>query len=147
MWRAIKADLLIIHKPNLISSHFKKTYKWAMETRGPKSNSSKLLCLSWEPATSEIFKFKSEIFITQGQVTPKWVVWFGQKSNSTKLLCLFWLPATLMMIWSKMNVLAWRPFSHYMGNLLDAKLLSQWSDLAEIRIYVKVYACPLYLQA
>ena len=31
--------------------HFKKTYKWAMETRGPKSNSSKLLCLSWLPAT------------------------------------------------------------------------------------------------
>ena len=44
---------------------FKKTYKWAMETRGPKSNSSELLCLSW-------------------------------------------LPATLMMIWSKMNELAWR---------------------------------------
>ena len=30
---------------------FQKTYKWAMETRGPKSNSSKLLCLSWLPAT------------------------------------------------------------------------------------------------
>ena len=25
---------------------FQKTYKWAMETRGPKSNSSELLCLS-----------------------------------------------------------------------------------------------------
>ena len=24
--------------------------KWAMETRGPKSNSSELLCLSWLPA-------------------------------------------------------------------------------------------------
>ena len=35
-----KTDLLIIHKPNLTSSHFKRTYKWAMETRGPKSNSS-----------------------------------------------------------------------------------------------------------
>ena len=30
---------------------FQKTYKWAMETRGPKSNSSELLCLSWLPAT------------------------------------------------------------------------------------------------
>ena len=28
---------------------FKKTYKWAMETRGP--NSTELLCLSWLPAT------------------------------------------------------------------------------------------------
>ena len=30
---------------------FQKTYKWAMETRGPKSNASDLLCLSWLPAT------------------------------------------------------------------------------------------------
>ena len=30
---------------------FQKTHKWAMETRGPKSNVSELLCLSWLPAT------------------------------------------------------------------------------------------------
>ena len=36
-----------VPRSNLIS----KTYKWAMETRGPKSNSSVLLCLSWLPAT------------------------------------------------------------------------------------------------
>ena len=53
---------------------------------------------------------KCEIFVTQGQLTPKWFVWFGPKSNSTELLCLSWLPATLMMIQSKMNKLAWR---HY----------------------------------
>ena len=51
---------------------------------------------------------KCEIFVTQGQATPKWEVWFGPKSNSTKILCLSWLPATLMMIRSKMNELAWR---------------------------------------
>ena len=33
---------------------------------------------------------KCEIFVTQGQVTPKWVVWFSPKSNSTKLSCLSW---------------------------------------------------------
>ena len=37
---------------------FQKTYKWAMETRGPKSNSSKLLCLSWLPATLTIIQSK-----------------------------------------------------------------------------------------
>ena len=31
-----------------------------------------------------MFKFKSVKFYTQGQVTPKWVVWFGPKSNSTR---------------------------------------------------------------
>ena len=51
---------------------------------------------------------KCEIFVTQGQVTPKWVIWFGPKSNSIELLCLSWLSATLMMIRSKMNKLAWR---------------------------------------
>ena len=58
---------------------------------------------------SEIFKFKSVKFSShKGNVTPKWVVWFGPKSNSTELLCLSWLPATLMMIWLKMNEIAWR---------------------------------------
>ena len=51
---------------------------------------------------------KCKIFVIQGQVTPKWVVWSGPKSNSCKLLCLSWLPAILMMIRSKMNKLAWR---------------------------------------
>ena len=46
---------------------------------------------------------KSEIFVTQGQVTPKWLVWFCPKSNLTELLCLSWLPATLTMIQSKIK--------------------------------------------
>ena len=62
----------------------------------------------WPTGFRDIQVQKCEIFVTQGQVTPKWVVWFGPKSNSTKLLCLSWLPATLMMIRSKMNELAWR---------------------------------------
>ena len=41
---------------------------------------------------------KCKIFVIQGQVTPKLVVWSGPKSNLDKLLCLSWLPATLMMI-------------------------------------------------
>ena len=44
----------------MVKSHFKKTYKWAMETRGPKSNSSKLLYLSWLPATLMMFQSKNE---------------------------------------------------------------------------------------
>ena len=35
---------------------FKKTYKWAMETRGLKS--SELLCLSWLPATLMMIRSK-----------------------------------------------------------------------------------------
>ena len=37
---------------------FQKTYKWAMETRGPKSNSSELLCLSWLQATLMMIRSK-----------------------------------------------------------------------------------------
>ena len=62
----------------------------------------------WPTGFRDIQVQKCEIFVTQGQVTPKWVIWFGPKSNSTELLCLSWLPATLMMIQSKMNKLAWR---------------------------------------
>ena len=62
----------------------------------------------WPTGFTDIQVQKCEIFITQGQATPKWVVWFGPNSNSTELLCLSWLPATLMMIRSKMNEPAWR---------------------------------------
>ena len=37
---------------------FQKTYKWAMETRGAKSNSFELLCLSWLPATLIMIRSK-----------------------------------------------------------------------------------------
>ena len=47
-----KTDLLIIHKPNLTSSHLKKKYiNWPW-------NSSKLLCLSWLPATLMMIRSK-----------------------------------------------------------------------------------------
>ena len=37
---------------------FQKTYKWAMETRGLKSNLSELLCLSWLPGTLTMIRSK-----------------------------------------------------------------------------------------
>ena len=37
---------------------FQKTYKWAMETRGPKLNLSELLCLSCLPATLMMIRSK-----------------------------------------------------------------------------------------
>ena len=62
----------------------------------------------WPTSLRDIQDRKCKIFVIQGQVTPKWVVWSGPKSNSSELLCLSWLPAALMMIRSKMNELAWR---------------------------------------
>ena len=62
----------------------------------------------WPTGFRDIEVQKCEIFVTQGQVTPYWVVWFSPKLNLTKLLCLSWLPEALKMIWSKMNKLAWR---------------------------------------
>ena len=63
----------------------------------------------WPTGFRDIQVQKCEIFVTQGQVTPKWVVWSGLKPNSTNLLCMSRSPATLMMSQSKMNELAWRP--------------------------------------
>ena len=39
----------------------------------------------WPTGFGDIQVQKGEILVTQGQVTPKWVVWFSPKSNSTKL--------------------------------------------------------------
>ena len=44
----------------------------------------------WPPGFRDIQVQKCEIFVTQGQVTPKWDIWFGPNSNATELLCLSW---------------------------------------------------------
>ena len=43
---------------------------------------------AWPTGFGDIKVQKCEIFVPQGQVTPKWVVWFGPKSNLIALLCL-----------------------------------------------------------
>ena len=42
----------------------------------------------WPTGLREIQVRKCKIFVIQGQVTPKLVVWSGPKSNSSELLCL-----------------------------------------------------------
>ena len=82
-----------------------------METRGPKSNSSELLCLSWLPATFDDDLIKNEwasmqtpfshyksmgnFLDTQGQLTPKSVVRSDRNSNSSEILCMSSLPASI----------------------------------------------------
>ena len=80
---------------------------------------------------------KCKMFVTQRQVTPKWVVWFSPKSNSTELLCLSWLPATLMMIHSKMNELAWR--HHF-------PIISLWQCFRRSRAANSVISGPIWPQ-
>ena len=75
----------------------------------------------WPTGLRDIQVRKCIIFVIQGQVTPKWVVWSGPKSNSCKFLCLSWLSATLRMIRSKLTELAWRQHYKSMGNFLDAQ--------------------------
>ena len=92
---------------------FQKTYKWAMETRRPKSNLSELLCLSWLPATLMMIRSKMnelawrhhfpiitlwEFFRPQGQITPYSVVRSGRNSNLSEILCMSSLPASIKRI-------------------------------------------------
>ena len=78
----------------------------------------------WPTGLREIKVRNCKIFVIQGQVTPKWVVWSVPKSNSSELLYLSWLPVTLLTIRSKMNELAWRqyfPIISLLENLLTLK--------------------------
>ena len=52
----------------------------------------------WLTGLRDIQVRMCKIFFIQGQVTPKWVVWFSPKSNLSELSCLSWLPGTLTMI-------------------------------------------------
>ena len=89
----------------------------------------------WPTGLRDIQVRKCKIFVIQGQVTPKLVVWSGPKSNSFELLCLSWLPATLMMIRSKMNELAWR--QHF-------PIISLWKIFRRSRAANSVVSSPIW---
>ena len=89
----------------------------------------------WPTGLRDIQVRKCKIFIIQGQVTPKLVVWSGPKSNSFELLCLSWLPATLMMIRSKMIELAWR--QHF-------PIVSVWKIFRRSRAANSVVSGPIW---
>ena len=91
----------------------------------------------WPTGLRDIQVQKCKIFVIQGQVTPKWVVWSGPKSKSSELLCLSWLPATLMMIWSKMNELAWR--QHF-------PIISLWGIFRRSRAANSLVSNPIWPQ-
>ena len=88
----------------------------------------------WPTGLGDIQVRKCKIFVIQGQVAPKWVVWSGPKSNSSELLCLSWLPATLM-IRSKTNELAWR--QHF-------PVISLWEFFRRSRAANSVVSCPIW---
>ena len=89
----------------------------------------------WPTGFRDLKVKRCEIFVTQEQVTPKWVVWFGPKPNSTELLCLSWLPAILMMIRSKRNELAW---NHHFP------VISLWEILRRSRAAKSVVSGPIW---
>ena len=78
----------------------------------------------WPTGLRDIQVWKCKIFVIQGQVTPKWVVWFCPKSNSTKLLCLSCFTSNFDDDSIKNEQASMEtPFSHYksMGNFLDGQ--------------------------
>ena len=56
--RATIANLSPMCQGQISFKKIQHTYKWAMEIRGSKSNSSQLLCLSWVPATLMMIRSK-----------------------------------------------------------------------------------------
>ena len=78
----------------------------------------------WPAGLRNIQVRKCKIFVIQGQVTPKWVVWSGPKPNSSELL----MPVLVTSNFDDDSIKNERasmetPFSHYksMGNFLDAQ--------------------------
>ena len=78
----------------------------------------------WSTCLREIQVRKCKIFVIQGQVTPKWVVWSGLKSNSSRAF----KPVLVTSNFDDDSIKNERAsmetaFSHYkyMGNFLDAQ--------------------------
>ena len=110
------------------------------------SNSSKLLCLSWLPATLMMIRSKmnelawrqhfpliiyGNFFRQSGAANS--VVSAGWNSNSSKILCMFSLPTSIKRIRSKTTEKRWRHcFPHYTVSQWGLSLPWQpefWSNL------------------
>ena len=103
----------------------------------------------WPTGLRDIQVRKCKIFVSQGHVTQKWIVWSCPKSNRAFMPVLVtsnFDDDSIKNEWASIET----PFSHYksVGNFLDGQgqLRSQWSNLAEIRTRLRFYACPRYLQ-
>ena len=97
---------------------------------------------------------KCEIFVTQGQVTPKWVVWFGPKSNSTEpfmpvLVTSNFDDDLIKNEWATMET----AYSHYksIGIFLDAKTVHSevsgpiWQKFELVRDFMHVLVTYKYI--
>ena len=78
----------------------------------------------WPTGFRDIQVQKCEIFVTQGQVTPKWVVWFGEKIELDPAF----MPVLVTSNFDDDSIKNEQasietPFSHdkSMGNVLDAQ--------------------------
>ena len=89
----------------------------------------------WPTGLRDVQVRKCTIFVIQGQLTPKLVVWSSLKSNLSELLSLSWLPATLMMIRSKMNELAQR--QHF-------PIRSLWEIFKTLKAANSVVSSPIW---
>ena len=96
------------------------TLKWMVQS-GPKSYLSEILWMSSLPKSMRKIQSKMKslsirqpfphynsikFFVTQSQVTPKWIFQCGTISNFAEILCLSWLPARLIKIQSKLKALS-----------------------------------------
>ena len=88
---------------------------WSRLVNLPQRYSS-LKGLAWTVDGKHFLHYQSmeNIFVAQGRVTPKRMVWSGPKSNSSEMLWLSSFPASLTKIRSKMNSLfSGQYFPHY----------------------------------
>ena len=100
-----------------------------METRGPKSNSSELLCLSWLPAALMMIRSKMNKLALRHHfpIISRWEIFRRSRaansvvsgpiwpsSNSSEILCMSSLPASILKRIGSKTEKRWRhPFPHY----------------------------------
>ena len=87
LWRQGAQRATIAHLSPMCQDQisFQKTYKWAMETRGPKSNSSGLLCLSWLPATLMMIRSKMNKLAWRHHfpITGLWEIFYTSRASNS----------------------------------------------------------------
>ena len=93
------------------------------------------------------------IFTTQGQVTPKWLIRSGRNSNLSEILCQSSLPVSLMVIEFRVTEKRWiHHFLHYksMGKKFSTqgRITPKWIIRSgpNSNSFERFCACPRYLQ-
>ena len=128
---------------------FQKTYKWAMETRDLKSNSSELLCLSWLPPTLMMIRSKMNELAWRHHfpIISLWEIFYTSRAANSVVSGPIWPKFKLVRDFMHVHITCkykkdWKKKQQRKGGDIIFPIISQWGLSVAMETRVLIQSAP-----